>query len=106
MIDEIADGGLAFYAGFTELLCMWFDERWHRCRDHSPEVLIKDGIISEAEYQIIDQFSEVFRKAYPKDRGELEQNLENLQNDPTWLKVVQAAQTAQSQLRALNRTEG
>ena len=82
----------------------WFDERWHRCRDHSPEELIIDGIVSEAEFRIIDKFSQAFRAAYPKGTRELEQDLRKLQNDPTWLKVVQAAKDARSQLRALDPT--
>ncbi len=100
MVDEIAAGGTEIYGGFTEILCMWFDDYW----GHHPEQLIRDGVINEGEHAILNRFSEKFRKAYPKAVHE-EQDLRKLQDDPTWKSVVMAAKHAQLELRELAESE-
>ncbi|HKP37716.1 MAG TPA: biotin--[acetyl-CoA-carboxylase] ligase [Pyrinomonadaceae bacterium] len=100
MVDHIAAGGTKFQAGFTEMLCMWFDDYWGR----HPRQLVRDGVISEPEHAILNRFSKVFRAAYPKGNYE-EQDMKKLQDDATWKSVVAAAKGAQSELRELAETE-
>jgi rhamnosyltransferase subunit B len=95
MVDDIAEGGVAFFAGFSEMLCMWFDDFWH---SHG---LVEDGIITQSEFEILNRFNGVFRGAYPKGSPVVEQDLRKLQTDPIWLSVVLAAKEAQSALAVL-----
>ena len=97
ILDSIAAGGTDFYAGFAEMRCMWFDDHWTR----DPHGLVQDGVISEAEYEILNRFSETFRNAYPKGTRDPVQDLRKLQDDPTWLSVVRAAKQAKAELGAL-----
>jgi BirA family transcriptional regulator, biotin operon repressor / biotin---[acetyl-CoA-carboxylase] ligase len=100
MLAEIASGGTEIYGGFTEVLCMWFDDYW----GHNPKQLVRDRVINESEYEILDRFSETFRKAYPKGHYEM-QDMQKLQDDPAWKSVVLAAKEAELELRELLETE-
>jgi len=97
LLDSIAAGGTDIYGGFTEILCMWFDDYWGR----KARELIDDGVINEGEYEILNRFSEKFRIAYPKGTRDLEQDMRKLQGDPTWMSVVRAAKQAKAELDAL-----
>jgi BirA family biotin operon repressor/biotin-[acetyl-CoA-carboxylase] ligase len=100
MVDEIASGGTEIYGGFTEILCMWFDDY---C-GHNPKQLVRDGVINEAEYAILNRFSETLRSAYPTGHYAVP-DMQGLQDDPAWKSVMLAAREAQLDLRMLLEAE-
>lgn len=94
MLDDIAAGGLGrtgWHAYFDELMCMWFDDHWHR-----PEELVRDGILSDQEYRILEEFARVLRES-----GDTidEHDLNRLKGDPRWQRIVESAKWAQGALQ-------
>jgi len=99
LLDQIAADNVIFPGDLPELLCMWFDDHWHR-----PEEHVRDGILSEQEYQLLSRFSKVLRTAYPKHAPVEELDVHKLQDDPTWQSVVRAARQTKVEIRELRRS--
>lgn len=100
MVGWIASGGTEIHGGLNEVLSKWFDDYW----GHDPKQLVRDGVIDESEHGILNRFSETFRNAYPKGNYEV-QDMQKLQEDPTWKSVVGAAKETERELRELLETE-
>jgi hypothetical protein len=98
ILDTVASGGAEYQCGFAELCCMWFDDHWYQ-----PEGHVREGILSEGEYQILCRFNEIFDKAH---RTIKDLDLKDLQSDEGWLSVVKAARDAKIDLDALGKTKG
>lgn len=81
----------------TEWLCMWFDDHWD-----SAEHFVRNGIVSELEYQVLVRFTETLRALFPDDTLDVEK----LMGTPIWQDAVRAAQLAQSELRGPSSGKG
>lgn len=104
LIDSVASGGTSetygettqYLDSLTELLSMWFDDLYR-----GADSLVTGGILNTDEARIVDEFSIAFDRAYPLKSYPAETNIRKLQDDTTWLSVVQAARDAQAKLRRL-----
>jgi len=100
MVAQIASGGAEVDGGFNGILSMWFEDYW----SHNSKHLVRDGVINESEYVILNRFSETFRAAYPTGHY-ASPDMQTLQKDPAWQSVVGAAKEAERELRELLETE-
>src|SRR6185369_118784 len=100
MVEHIASGGTEVYEGFNGILSMWFDDYW----GHNPKQLVRDGVINESEYVILNRLSDTLRAAYSARRYG-NQDTQKVEKDPAWQSVVRAAKEAERELRELLETE-
>jgi len=104
LVNSIATGGTTEKFGqltpyldcLNELRSMWFDDFFH-----GAEALVSDGIFDADEAEILEQFSTAFRSAYPRGFYPAENDINKLQDDPTWQSVVRAAREARAKLNHL-----
>ena len=67
--------------------------------------MVNEGILTQDEGQIMEEFSATFRKAYPRGQSSTEANINNLQKDPVWLAVVHAAGDAKVRLKKVQSNQ-